>query len=367
MKISICFFLFVCFFNCLMSQTNDNSIDTNLSLIEKKFEDSIKKINKNSLIFTNSRVDFNKGINFYNMANYKEAILCFKNSISIDSSFSKSYYFLALSYDKINDSLAIQNYKLAFSFDSTNFDPLYSLSQYYKARLNYNQSKLILDIILKIDRKQYQAYYDIGVLSYLQLNYIDAITSFSKAIDLKSDYNFFNDRASCYRLLDSNHLAIKDYLSSININPDESFVYNNLASTYNHIGDFENAHKYCSLSIEKDPNYILAYNTRATVYIKFDKLEYALNDINLALSIDSSYSPLYNNKGIILYKTEKYVQALENFNKAISIDNNYAKAYMNRGITRQVLRDEVGACDDWNKAKELGIKLANTYIINDCN
>ena len=40
---------------------------------------------------------------------------------------------------------------------------------------------------------------------------------------------------------------------------------------------------------------------------------------------------------------------------------------MNRGITRQVLRDEVGACDDWNKAKELGIKLANTYIINDCN
>ena len=56
MKISICFFLFVCFFNCLMSQTNDMSIDTNLSLLEKKFEDSIKKINKNSLIFTKSEL-----------------------------------------------------------------------------------------------------------------------------------------------------------------------------------------------------------------------------------------------------------------------------------------------------------------------
>ena len=43
-----------------------------------------------------------------------------------------------------------------------------------------------------------------------------------------------------------------------------------------------------------------------------------------------------------------------------------AKAYLNRGITRQITRDEDGACNDWIKAKELGIKMANKYIGNDC-
>ena len=54
------------------------------------------------------------------------------------------------------------------------------------------------------------------------------------------------------------------------------------------------------------------------------------------------------------------------FDKSIMLDLKYAKAYLNRGITRQMTRDEDGACGDWLKAKELGIKLANKYLGNDC-
>ena len=31
-----------------------------------------------------------------------------------------------------------------------------------------------------------------------------------------------------------------------------------------------------------------------------------------------------------------------------------------------MIRNEDGACNDWSKAKELGIKMANKYLGNDC-
>ena len=66
------------------------------------------------------------------------------------------------------------------------------------------------------------------------------------------------------------------------------------------------------------------------------------------------------------YQNKKHTKALADFDIAIKLNSNYAKAYLNRGITRQMTRNEDGACNDWSKAKELGIKMANKYLGNDC-
>ena len=44
-----------------------------------------------------------------------------------------------------------------------------------------------------------------------------SIVFFTNSIDCRQDARTFNDRASCYRLLDNNELAIKDYLSAIDL------------------------------------------------------------------------------------------------------------------------------------------------------
>lgn len=349
------------------SQTVDSiSVDTFLTDVELNFQDSIASLNQQNKMFSDSRMAYNYGLELFNRGDFREASISFTNAINIDPSFSQAYLYRGRCYEYSSDSLAILDYNIAFSLDSTNFAPLYGLAN-IQANIDVNTALNTYKYIVYSSDSEYRAYYEIGILLYIQEDIEGAIEYFTKSINIKKDARSFNDRASCYRLLDNDELAIKDYITAIALDSDLAFIYNNLASTYRNQGDSVKALSYYSLAINKDTNYVLAYNNRGSLYIDLNNFENALNDIDKAISIDNDYAPAYNNKGVIYHMQKKYTEALFYFDKAILLDNNYAKAYLNRGITRQMKRDEDGACNDWIKAKELGIKLANKYLDNDCN
>ena len=341
-------------------------IDTSLTDSELFFKDSIAKLNQENLIFVNSRKEYNSGLELFNNGNSKDAIVNFTNAIFIDSSFSEAYFYRGKCYELFDTSLAILDYQIAFSLDSMNLSPLYSVAK-IQSNLDINKAIKVYNSIISYNSEESKAYYEIGVLFYRKHNIDSAIQFFTNSIELNKDPRAFNDRASCYRVLDSTDLAIKDYLKAITLNPELTFIYNNLASAYRKQGDSEKALSYYSLAISKDKNCVLAYNNRGSLYLDLNDLDKALNDIEIAISINKDYSLAYNNKGVIFHRQEKYAEALSCFDKAITLNNNYAKAYLNRGITRQMMRDEYDACNDWMKAKELDINIANKYLVNDCN
>ena len=359
-----CFLFATCY---IYSQVLDTvRIDNVLTDVELNFHDSIVNLNQQNKIFSDSRMEYNYGLELFNRKDFNQAGISFTKAIKIDSTFSKAYYYRGRCYEYSSDSLAILDYKIAFSLDSSNFSPLYSLAR-IQADIDFNTALNTYKYIIQSSNSEYIAYYEIGILLYIKKDIEGAIEAFTKSLNIKKDARTFNDRASCYRLLNENELAIKDYITAIALDSELAFIYNNLASTYRNQGDSVKALSYYSLAINKDTNYVLAYNNRGGLYIDLNNLDNALNDIDKAISIDNDYAPAYNNKGVIFHIQKKYAEALFYFDKAILLDNNYAKAYLNRGITRQMKRDEYGACNDWIKAKKLGINLANKYLDNDCN
>ena len=347
--------------------TNILKVDTNLVNYEVIFEDSIIALNEQNKVFSKSRKAYNQGLALFKSNNFVEAKEFFTNAINLDSNFVEAWHYRGKSLAELDSNiLAETNFINSFRLDSSNFEPIYDLAKIQainRRDLAINTYNFIIDS----SNEEFKAYYEIGVLFYLENDIQQAINSFTSSISLKKDARTFNDRASCYRVLGDNELAIKDYITAIALNSELPFIYNNLASTYRKIGDTTKALSYYTLALSKDSNYVLAYNNRGGLYIDENNIEAALYDINKAISIDANYSPAYNNKGVIYHQKKKYEEALSYFNQAILLNSNYAKALLNRGITKQMLRDEDGACNDWIKAKELGINVANKYLVNDCN
>ena len=135
----VCFFMFLLCINA-NSQTSDT---INLSTEEQQFSDSIGLLNEqkeqyfsDSIAFLNeqnkqlkaSRDAYNTGLLLLEGENYIDAIGYFTNAIIIDSVFVAAYLSRAKCYQESNDELAIVDYRAAFSLDSTNLHPLYSIA-----------------------------------------------------------------------------------------------------------------------------------------------------------------------------------------------------------------------------------------------
>jgi tetratricopeptide (TPR) repeat protein len=362
------FFLLVFAVDFAFSQSTDSIIiDTTLIDSELIFQDSITALNEQNELFSSSRRAYNEGLFLFENDKFTEAKAFFFDAVNIDSVFSKAWYYKGKCYQALNNDMSAEiDFITSYRLDSSNFSPLYALAK-IQANNNIDLAIKTYYSIIKSSNQQSKAYYEIGVLFYLQKNIEGAIESFTNSISLRKDARTFNDRASCYRMLDNNELAIKDYITAIALNSDLAFIYNNLASTYRKQGDSAKALSYYSLAISKDTNYVLCYNNRGSLHLDLNDIDNALLDINKAISIDNDYAPAYNNKGVMYHQQKRYTEALSYFDKAILLNNNYAKAHLNRGITRQMIRDEDGACNDWIKAKKLGINVANKYLVNDCN
>ena len=343
-----------------------NSVDSLLTKFELSFKDSIFNLNNQNKLNSSSKDKFNQGLVFFNNKNFKQASIFFTNAIDIDSTFSLAYFYRARCYEYIDVSLASYDYRISYELDSSNFSPLYALAS-MESKKDIEEAINIYRFIISNSSAEADAFYELGVLYYIKGDLDSAIKLFTNSILIKKTARTFNDRASCYRLLEKNDLAIKDYLTAIALNSNLVFIYNNLASTFLRNSDTSKALAYYSLAIAKDSSYVLAYNNRASLYIALKDFDNALIDLKKAILLDANYAPAYNNKGVVYHNMKNYSKALGYFDKSINININYAKAYMNRGITRQLLRDEYGACFDWMKAKELGIEVVDKYLGNDCN
>lgn len=368
MLFRVLFFICISFCSISVSGQQQDSIQIDsLNIIEeKRFQDSIAQLNKVNKNFKESRDAFNSAIDLLNSAIYEDALKEFNIAISIDSLFYHAYF----NRGKTNVILenhddAINDFKQCFLLDNTQLKSLYEIASIYKI-LNREISSQIYDSILSIDPNQYHALYEKGLLLFIENKIEEAIDMFTKSLSISKQARTYNDRASCYRLLEKYDKAISDYTYAISLDAGLSFIYNNLASLYRKTDQLDKALNYYNIAIQKDSVYDLAYNNRGSLYIKLNDLNKAKLDLEKALSINPNYSLAYNNRGIIKYKTDKYQEALEDFTQAISLKEDYGKAYLNRGICKQMLRDEDGACSDWEKAKELGISISDQYLINDC-
>jgi tetratricopeptide (TPR) repeat protein len=240
-------------------------------------------------------------------------------------------------------------------------------------------------------------FYNLAVEQTDQQKYQEAITNYNKAIELNPLFH-----EACFGLgyslqqINMTQQAIEKYSQAITLHPNDMYFLQR-ASAYKEIGKEGLALRDCNDAIKLNPNNTLALFKRATILWSMNQEAAAASDYTLILKRGYANDTLYFELGQIYEKlnmpdsakkyyeisiskipTEKYTyirlaevqqtqkkynDALDTFNRLISAFPNYDYAYYIRArLYAEIFHQREQACVDYKKALELGYSEAKTSL-----
>lgn len=169
---------------------------------------------------------------------------------------------------------------------------------------------------------------------YFQTNhYVEAIRNYDKAIDIISSVStrdskvlarLYNKRGIAFCKGNFYEEAIKDFWTAVELDPELSDAFKNLAFCFYKTDKIEDAIFYCSKAIDINPQ-------NASAFLLKGNLHYYRNEGN---------------------------EAIYNYSRAIEISPNYTEAYFNRGNAYlKFEKNSEKAKDDWETALKLDPSL----------
>lgn len=187
--------------------------------------------------------------------------------------------------------------------------------------LNLDKNEEALNVIekaIELNPNDYKNYYNKGFLKFKQNQYKEAIVEFDKALKLKEDINTYYDKANCYNQLGDYIKAIQTYKKAIDLTDDELVLSN-------------------------------IYATLSSYFCNANKFQEAILDANKSLEYNLKNQYALNNKAYSLLKTnQKLTEALDLVNQAIEIKQ-LANFYDTRASIKFALQDFNGAIQDCEK------------------
>ena len=275
------------------------------SVISKK-PDFVQAYEKRGFIYFSDK-DYNKALNDFNNAEkyktvnpevyYKRAFIYEKDNIidkaiadytkclSYQSDYIKAYKKRGeLYYKQQNYGLAIVDLKKAKAdYDDEKTNTLLAHAYYYsnnldKALYHYN------DVKNRFRSKDWEVYYNRGLIYVENNKLIEAKNDFGKSIALKKDnYDAYYRRAEVYQKMGKNSIAMRDYGKVILMNPKDPFPF--FERGKHHWANKEL--KYCIadlskyIKLEKNPK-PEAYYLRGASYYLFKENDKACEDLKKA-------------------------------------------------------------------------------------
>jgi len=114
--------------------------------------------------------------------------------------------------------------------------------------------------------------------------------------------------------------AMSDYTKAIEINPDLIYPYDDRGLIYARQGELTRAISEYNKAIAINPYYAKVYDDRGVTYLKQDHYLQALADFNKAIKVNPEYVDAYNDRGGFYAQQGKLSQAMIDYKKSIKID-----------------------------------------------
>ena len=149
-----------------------------------------------------------------------------------------------------------------------------------------------------------------------------------------------NDRGNAFGKNKQLNLALQDFSSVIQIDPEDADAYYNRGLTNRKLERFDEALSDYNQAIKINPRYAKAYNNRGGVQGKLGKFKIAITDFNQAIFLDEDNANAYFNRGLAYYSLGDYENAISDLERAIELDAQYHKAYENLAWLRATCPDE---------------------------
>ncbi len=198
-----------------------------------------------------------------------------------------------------------------------------------------------IGLILYLNRKYADEYYNRASANYAQNDYNGAISGYTEAIRIDPNYiaAYFN-RASAKSNLGDYHGAIDDYTEVIRLNPNSEYAYSNRASTKSNLGDYHGAIDDYTEFIRLDLNNEYAYFDRGNAKFNLGDKQGAISDYTEVIRLYPNFAGAYNSRGTAKSYLEDNEGAIEDFQDA-------ARIYQQEGKTSDYENTQ-------NRIKKLG-------------
>ena len=223
-------------------------------------------------------------------------------------------------------------YNKIIQHDDKNSDAyhLISLINLIEGNLDDARKNIVKAIDLSPDIAVYHSNY--GNILYHSNNLEFAIQEHKRAIKLdKKNFQSFYGLGVIYSHLKNDLKAAENYKKALSINNDSSEAHNNLANLYNRI-DPNKAEQHYLKVLELSPDDPMPYINISNYYLKNTKYKKCVETLEKALKKDIKAKELLNNLGIAYLARKENHKSKSMFEEALKIDPEYKPALDNLKI-----------------------------------
>lgn len=195
-----------------------------LHYLYREHAESLKDLN--NVLNTNpyeAKAYFFKGLNFKELGDFEKAISQFQTTVEQDPYHIEAYEQLAFVYAYLANPLAELYFDNALAVDSSNVQMWYNKGMYLQGLKRYTDAEKCYQAMLRRDKFNQFANYNLGYLNYEKEEYELAANYFSDAIYTNSGYaDAYFARGLCFKELGNIPQSRMDFQSALRL--DESFA-----------------------------------------------------------------------------------------------------------------------------------------------
>lgn len=272
----------------------------------------------------------------------------------------------------------------------------------YKDKNTWQNSFTLWQKALKVDSKNHYAMFSLALAYFSEANDIQkAEELLTKAILLKEDFMYFNNRGRLFYAQGNYNKAIDDFNKSILLDSTSYAAFNNRGACYQQYCNYLQALTDYRKAIEIEPNYLEALNNEKKVLdlMHYDSLlfgkitkkelnedeilnflftqtekmqnteqkQLAISYYQQALKIIPDNYEIYENLALIYHANDDFTEAKQIYNFALEKFGNNQSLLLGRGLLYIQTGDTIKACQDLNLSSQLGNKEAKILLEEFCN
>jgi len=234
---------------------------------------------------------------------------------------------------------------------------------YFELSKNKNQSskypllvKHHLEISLKMDRNNKDAYALMGELLLAYYKYEEAINSFNTSLEIEYNQERIHMLMGyAFKQLEQFDNAINCFRNSINVNPDFFEGHMQLGQTFHLLGD-TSALIYYNNALRLQPTDEMVLYNKALFFQNQLDWNNALEAYAQLHKVSPFHSSGHYNLGFIHMELGLYDIAANNFSDAIYSNSEFYEAYYSRGNCFETLGNIAQAESDYKRAIEINSK-----------
>jgi tetratricopeptide (TPR) repeat protein len=203
---------------------------------------------------------------------------------------------------------------------------------------NFSHVKNLLNNVLAINPKHFDALHMMGVVLGIENRHKDALIFFHRAIKINSCNGHINFNLAKALSETGNDLqSLKYHQEAVKLSPNNSEFWLSFGKSLYQLKRFDEALAHYDRAIQINPNCTEAWSNKGITLNDLKRFDEALAHYDQAIQIDPNCTEAWSNKGITLNDLKRFDEALAHYDRAIQIDPSYHNALWNKALINLLL------------------------------